>query len=135
MSSLGNVFEGKPEAQLTPATGERVSVELDNSNLQEPKLKLRQQSWAEGVGWFTQKTVIVGLEQASTLSNDLQQAIISAKLLRSQPQRQHPLEAVIQADEQRGKVLEFPHSISPAKTSIALDNTSKGILLEFKPRQ
>lgn len=62
------------------------------------QLELRQQSWAESVGWYTQSSVAVEPEQVAELRNSLGLGGKSARL-RSQPASEnapssHPLRIV-----------------------------------------
>ncbi len=88
-----------PEAEQP---SQRFEVEVDQNN---SSLKLTQQSWAEGMGWFTQKTMTICPEDAPALIQQLQQALIATKLNRStiQPRLSSPKPA-----SDKGKILEFP---------------------------
>lgn len=112
MESLRNFYNENEQGQQS-----RVTVEVDKSNPAEPGLKLRQESWAEGLGWFTQKTIAVSLEEAPALLNDLQRTINNAKLARSQHR-----------PNTEAKILQFPgkrtkksddHSAKPVDNSTA----------------
>jgi hypothetical protein len=59
---------------------ERVLVELDNADELTPQLKLLQQHWASGVGWFTQKTIVLPLTQAWELREQLDQTLAQTRL-------------------------------------------------------
>jgi len=50
---------------------ERVAVVLCNSAREGSRLELRQQSWGEGVGWFTQSTVQLDPAQVAELKMTL----------------------------------------------------------------
>jgi len=51
-------FSGNDQAEVNHISGQptaRIEVELAETSQHELQLKLRQQSWAGGMGWFTQK--------------------------------------------------------------------------------
>lgn len=85
MATLLNLLNQQLLDKSTEEQTERLDVELDTTQPSQPKLKLKQQSWAEGVGWFTQKTITLELEEAQTLLQNLEQAIIGGKIARSRP--------------------------------------------------
>jgi hypothetical protein len=116
--------------------GERIEVELDETNQLDLKLKLRQQSWAEGMGWFTQKTVAINPEDVPELLRQLEQAQVNVKLTRSQahhrpstPEPEAPAET---------KIIKFPvhrtvRKAEPAETEQVASEQGKVLL--FKSRR
>lgn len=67
--------------ESNPADSNRISVEVDNSDPNGVKLKLKQQSWADNVGWFTQKTITFSPDQACALLRELEQATANAQVI------------------------------------------------------
>jgi len=63
--------------------GERVVVVLCQAADQPTRLELRQQSWGEGVGWFTQSTVPLDPAQVAQLRATLGSQIPSRPPCRS----------------------------------------------------
>jgi hypothetical protein len=98
------------ENQNDEPTG-RVQVELDSSAPLEPKVKVRQQTWSEDLGWLTQKTLTLELEQAQDLMRELNQAINWGKAKRSQAYRQPDLPPENQP-EPENKIIAFPVKIA-----------------------
>ncbi len=141
MGSLRNFSDnGQPKDEskaLRPS--EQIQVELDTTNLQEPKLKLRQQSWAEGMGWFTQKTITLDAEQAVTLTYDLEQALISAKLAASQahhsPSTNKTSAPVRPETPSKASIIEFPTDRTAHKASEIPAADGEAKILTFKPRK
>jgi hypothetical protein len=88
---------------------ERVQVELEVSELLHPKVKLRQQTWSEDLGWLTQKTLTLELEQAQSLLHDLEQSLKWGKAHRSQAQKQanQPLALEYSETEVESKIIPF----------------------------
>ena len=77
------------DARETPSEGqERLIVELDsdyNSGTGEtPKIKVCLQKWANGIGWFNQKSMHLTLEQAAYLKQEIEQAAAHHKMKSSQ---------------------------------------------------
>lgn len=70
-----------------PTETERFTVTPDGPD----KLKVQQQTWAAGMGWFTQKSMVLGEEQALALLRELEYGLNMAKMLRTAPQ--HPAQA------------------------------------------
>lgn len=110
---------------------ERIEIETDQSNPLEPALKLRQQSWAEGMGWFTQKTIRLGLDEAIEMLDDLEHNIVRAKMTRSQAHHRPA-----QAPGSAATVLQFPvDRIASAPASSLVNEAAVseyGKLLPFK---
>ncbi len=63
------------ETQLTIIPGasenDRLLVVLCHEKREGSYVELRQQSWGEGVGWYTQKSVTVQPDQVAELRNSL----------------------------------------------------------------
>lgn len=133
-------FSGREHAQIIDKPGqpgERIEVELDDTNQLDLKLKLRQQSWAEGMGWFTQKTVTINPEDVPELLRQLEQAQVSVKLIRSQAhQRPNTPEAEIPAET---KIIKFPVHRTVRKgaepAEIEQVASEQGKVLLFKSRR
>lgn len=142
MASLNNISDTTlPTSanQPKPAQTERINLELDDSNPQAPKIKMRQQSWSEGVGWFTQKTIALTIEQAVSLMPDLEHTLVSAKLAQSQTHHQSPNPPAKTAlPENTAKLIEFPmartqqEKTEPAKNPV---DSAEGKVVQFKPRK
>jgi hypothetical protein len=58
---------------------ERFLVEVDENG----SLKLRQQSFARGIGWYNQKSLNLTEEQALALIGELQNGVANAKMQRT----------------------------------------------------
>lgn len=76
------------DARETPDEGqERLIVEMDsdyNSNAGDtPKVKVCLQKWANGIGWYNQKSLFLTLEQAGNLKQEIERTTVNHKMLSS----------------------------------------------------
>lgn len=127
-----NYFSDDAQASKHERIVERMSVEVDDSNPQEPKLKLRQQSWAEGMGWFTQKTITLGLEEACDLVEQLEQTTRLAKMRRSQPLQ--PKTQPQPFANKSAKIITFPvEKVGQSNKRVVESGESK--MLSLRPRK
>ncbi len=74
-----------PEPNSRHTSDEQVLVDLEGSQLAHPHLKLRYQSWSEGLGWITQKTITVKLEDGPGLILALKDAVANGLMISTQP--------------------------------------------------
>jgi hypothetical protein len=86
---LTNFPNNYTAATETPSEGqERLLVELEsdyNSNTGEtPKVRVCLQKWANGIGWFNQKSFHLTLEQAAFLKKEIDQTTANHKMKSSQ---------------------------------------------------
>lgn len=123
MSSLRDFSTSEPP-------GKRVEVEIDQTNPAEMKLKLREQSWAEGLGWFTQKSLTIDPAQAQNLIRDLQQALDEAKMRQSQAHHQPP----VAPEQPTEKVIEFPRHRAARRVNPPVASGESKVV-SFKSRQ
>lgn len=101
------------------------------------KLRVEQQTWAAGMGWFTQKSMLLSEEQAHTLVRELQQGLNLAKMLRTAPNRPvETTESVPQTPVAKPEPLTFPtQRATRASSSVAevIAETSDNVI-QFRPR-
>jgi hypothetical protein len=88
----------------------RLQVELEVENPLEPKIKVRQQTWSEDLGWLTQKTLSLELDQAQTLLLALEQSLKWGKVNRSNAQKQisRSPETGVEQSTLENKIIPFP---------------------------
>jgi hypothetical protein len=102
--------------------GERFLVEVDENG----SLKLRQQSFAPGIGWYNQKSLNLTEEQALALIQELQNGVANAKMQRTS-RRSNPLP--------ENEPLAFPGGRNPRKKGTpGLEKTPQNIL-QFNKRK
>lgn len=118
---------------------QRLLLELETPEQPEAKIKLRQQNRADGVGWFTQKTITLELAEAETLVSELESALVSAKLARSQlhHHKTAPRPEVEESLSEEAKVIKFPanRTVKREDSKAASLSTGENKLLKFKPRK
>lgn len=104
---------------------ERFVVEVDENG----SLKLRQQSFAPGIGWYNQKTLNLSEAQALSLIGELQNGVANAKMQRtSHPHASQPENAATEP-------LAFPGGRIARESRVSgLEKTSQNIL-QFNKRK
>lgn len=145
MATLHN-FSGQRSTETNP--NRQIDVELDDSNPSELKLRLRQQSWAEGMGWFTQKTIIIDPEEVPALIRQLEEARINIKLTSTQSQQSQPKATPYPVSENstetetetksENKIIEFPgHRVTSKTRSASAESIASepGKVLPFEVRR
>jgi hypothetical protein len=103
---------------------ERISLELDNSSDQ-PRMKIRQERYADGMGWIIQKTITLELAQAEKLLSDLQAQVTNSRMLISDTRRLSRKEN----GKNSGKLLELPRN-RPSRAKSG--ESEPGEILPFK---
>ncbi|MFQ5598380.1 MAG: hypothetical protein ACE5GK_10060 [Nitrospiria bacterium] len=88
MNSVIGVLAGENER-------EKIEVLLDRQDPSEARLSLRLLSWGDGIGWYPQKTLMLGPREIGTLETLLKQA----RALMQTTKRKTP---------PKGKVIPFP---------------------------
>jgi hypothetical protein len=92
---LTNFPNNYSDAREIPSEGqERLIIEVDsdyNSKAGEaPKVRVCLQKWANGIGWFNQKSLYLTLEQATYLKKEIEQATANHKMKSSQSRPANP---------------------------------------------
>ncbi len=88
-SMLTNFPKTFTDTREAPSEGqERLIVELESDynspSGETPKVKICFQKWANGIGWFNQKSLYLTLEQAAYLNQEIEQTAVNHKMKSSQ---------------------------------------------------
>ncbi|MBN9392903.1 MAG: hypothetical protein J0I20_33035 [Chloroflexi bacterium] len=139
---LTNFPKSYSDAREIPSEGqERLIVEVDsdyNSNTGEtPKVRVCLQKWANGIGWFNQKSLHLTLEQAAYLKEEIEQATANHKMKSSQSRSVNPSKRDENASGNHA-VIPFPAGRTARSTaSVKKQGLSEttGLILPFRSRQ
>ena len=132
------------DARETPSEGqERLIVELDSdyNSGENPKVKVCFQKWANGIGWFNQKSLYLTLEQAVYLNKEIEQVTVNHKMKSSQS-RLTPMAKRPGETSGESAIIPFPTGRTAkgqAERLIQSISENTGIttarILTFRPRQ
>jgi hypothetical protein len=119
--------------QISPNEGEqseRFLVEVDENG----SLKLRQQSFARGIGWYNQKSLNLTEEEALALIGELQNGVANAKMQRTS-RRNSSLSENSLSETSHPTPLAFPVGKTANESSASgLEKTPQNIL-QFNKRK
>jgi hypothetical protein len=139
---LTNFPNSYSDAREIPSEGqERLIIEVDsdyNSNAGEnPKVRVCLQKWANGIGWFNQKSLHLTLEQATYLKQEIEQATANHKMKSSQSR---PVNTPKRNENASGKhgIIPFPAGRTSRTSAPGLKqdpSETTGRILPFRSRQ
>ncbi len=132
MASLRDFSKSASAGESTPQNGAdtRLDVELDQTDPLRPTVRLRQQSWAPGMGWFTQKTISLEAAHLPGLLYQMENALAETKLLRSSLHH----ETTAPTSSARREVIRFPIERAARPSEFSGDE-ERGQVLPFRPRR
>lgn len=144
---LTNFPTAFPDAKEVPSEGqERLIVELDSDynslTCESPKVKICFQKWANGIGWFNQKSLYLTLEQATYLKKEIEQTAVNLKMKNSQAHpshstQQHQDRKNLPLTENANNVIQFPagKSKGPGYSANTEPGSNTAKILPFRSRQ
>lgn len=138
---LTNFPNNYSDAKEIPSEGqERLLIEIDsdyNSNTGEtPKVRVVLQKWANGIGWFNQKSLFLTLEQAAYLKQEIEQTTANHKMKSSQSRPVNASKRIVNGSGENA-IIPFPAGRTAKTSASGLKQDSSettGRIIPFRSR-